>query len=608
MKWINNIIKYLNEFSKNLEYILMVCAIVFVCFVNVCCYIFSFFGILDVVVIKFFMTSSFIILLLFWYYFIFYNITKSFEFEMWMFRLKSYLLVFFCRCNINIYYPKLDNNLNKIAFYLDTGIKLFLILSSILYIIIGFDLILNFGWIDIINFPKAPGLLIINEENFVNLPKKTPEYENAVYVKWREVSNALKEANHATYQYRQVQNISNSSMFERALAQIKYTKAWEHYHVLKDSYDIERSAELYKERINSDADSLKLAPQQVKMIDDSKLSELLDKHSNSSKSQYHQQTNVEAVKDTLEFSIDNMGPFKESYLNFKRTGNELDIHALFFKYVANYNSVNSSCNELTYVPVPQNYKLAHYPDALIIDFEGKILCIQFKCSNVSNVLTTDLLYRNHVQYFNTTDFVVYYKNEPITNIDVLKSFSFKKNLVDWYHGFSQYYADNSSINEPVYNKEDLMALQKEVLKSMWFLGNNPVIIEELLEGKVVLLQKGDSYNFVGISKINLNHFMNLKESMHSYEFRDLKLCTYSMEEQVGLVKHLNIKMFEYSDDIHKVLKSETMRDCNIQLNNELDPLTKAIVKLNMKMDPLTKVLVNSNNKLDSNLIEWKNKE
>jgi hypothetical protein len=46
--------------------------------------------------------------------------------------------------------------------------------------------------------------------------------------------------------------------------------------------------------------SFKLSPQKVNMVDDSKLSELFEKHLTSSKSQYHQQTNFDAVKDTLD--------------------------------------------------------------------------------------------------------------------------------------------------------------------------------------------------------------------------------------------------------------------------------------------------------------------
>jgi hypothetical protein len=508
--------------------------------------------------------------------------------------------------------------------------------------------------LDIINLPKEPGLLIINDENFNHSPKKTQEYENAVYIKWREVKEALTTANEATNYCRTVRQNSKSYV-EIATAELKSFKAWQHYRILKDSFDIEKSAEIFKGRLNSDVDSFKLSPQKVNMVDDSKLLELFEKHLTSSKSQYHQQTNLDAVKDTLDFSKNNMGPFTKPYLNFMSTSNEeLDTHTLFFKFVADYNSENSSCNELTYVPFPQNntrvkssvfenvndftqievidefsenfrlsrdwrclknepatFGLANYPDSLIIDPKGKILCIQIKSPVDPNRLTNDALFINEVNYYNTTDILIHCTNKPIDNMNVLKSFSYEKNLLDQNNGFSQYYLNNSSINELVYDKKELMALQKEVLKSMWFLGNNFVIIEDLLKGKVVLLQNGDSYNFVGISKINLHRFIKLKESMDSYEFRDLKLCKYSMEEQVELLKHLDVPMFEYSeyvDNMHKLLNNKTMLDSNIKLNNELDPLTKALVNSNMKLDPLTKALVNSNKKLDCNLIEWKKKE
>jgi len=80
---------------------------------------------------------------------------------------------------------------------------------------------------------------------------------------------------------------------------------------------------------------------------------------------------------------------------------------------------------------------------------------------------------------------------------------------------------------------------------------------------------GDSFNFVGIRKNELNSFIDHIKLIDSCKFNNLKLCKYPIEEQLDLLNYLDIKMFKSFENVNSFYEPFNFEN-NIIFNKELD--------------------------------------
>lgn len=525
--------------------------------------------------------------------------------------------------------------INGFIYWLDFSIKFILIIMSLFLLFIWVYFALKFSLLDLfffVNIKPFNFMFSLNEnipDNFIY----SSEFKHAFYNKLRELEQAAKVA---VAQYKLVLSNPASSDLDKAVAKLHSETAQLNYISLKFSTDIERSSALFKSRLDW-GDRFTITPNKLNVLNDSQLLQLIEELTPFGKYQSSQQNNVKVVTDTLDYAIKKFGPFNKPYLNFMLPSSEFYTHVLFFKLLAEVNSINPSFNDLIYIPLPQatysvklltfenvndftkiqtihqfsdNYRFSkdwkllndetvwfgqsNYPDALIIDSKGKIISFQIKSPKNPDLISDFCLLSNKINYSNTTDIVLYSTKESINNINIFKLFLSNEDWADVYkaNNFSQFLVNNSSIYEPVLDNNKLLALQKEVLKSIWVLGNNSVIIDELLKGEVVLLQYNDSYNFVGIKKNELTFFIDNIKLINSHEFNNLTLCKYSIEEQLELLKHLDIKMFKSFEDLNNFNYLGNFEN-NVNFNKQL---------FSNSLD------ISNVSKLDQIFIKWKDKE